>query len=246
MTKVKSFKSAIFILFLVIITAFLTLFLNHTFTQTKSISLSHGVIQRFERTGKLQVVNFYMDQILDEREKKYLLWIDQLYPDTKVLISVKSEVAACVDLTKVTEGNVKEEGNVVTLRLPYPEFCSEPVIDLDSVKRHLESGFGTSDLQLKALQNGKELAKQQAVENKIFELAKDQAEVMIVGLLTEVTDKEIKVEFEDGPDLDLEVLELDEEDGDIEEGDVEEVQENSGGDVDEELDAEDIKNDFLS
>ncbi|MFC1615591.1 DUF4230 domain-containing protein [Patescibacteria group bacterium] len=211
MKKIKLFKSGAFILFLVILTAFLTLFLNHTFTQTKSISLSHGVLQRFERTGKLQVITFYMDQILDEQEKKYLLWIDQLYPDTKVIISVKSEVSACVDLTKVTEGNIVEADNVITLKLPYPEFCSEPVIDLDSVKRHLESGFGTSDLQIRALQNGQDLAKQQALENKIFELAKDQSEVMIVGLLTEVSEKEIKIEFADAPDIDLEILEIEEE-----------------------------------
>jgi len=193
MKKVKYFLWAISLIMIAIIVLLLVKF---DAIKTVSITNSSGIIQRFEKTGKLQVITYYMDQVLDEEEKKYLFDFDILYPDTKVLLSVKTEASACIDLTKVTKDKIKITANEIELTLPEPEFCSDPIIDLDSVKKHLESGFGAADLQLKALQNGKELARNQAKENKIFDLAKQQGELMIIGLLGGISDKKITIKYQ--------------------------------------------------
>ncbi len=178
-----------------VITVLAILFTNFSVVSTQRISLTDGVLQRFERTGKLQVITFYMDQIIDEEIRRGLFNIDELFPDTKVILSIKSEVSACIDLTKVSKSNIDVDIKNVTITLPQPEFCSDPVIDFDSVTKHLESGYRSSDLQLEGLKNSKEVAKEKAIENQIFELAKDQGKVMIEGLLTEVSEKPVIVEF---------------------------------------------------
>ncbi len=163
---------------------------------TERINLTEGVLQRFERTGNLQVITFYMDQIIDEEIKRSLFTIDELFPDTKVLFSVKTEVSACIDLTKVTKDNIDDKGTEVIVTLPKPEFCSDPVIDFETLTKHFEWGFNTSDLQIEALKHSKDTAKQQAIDNQIFELAQDQGEVIISGLLTELSEKNIVVIFD--------------------------------------------------
>ncbi len=193
----KIIQGTVFTLFVMVFTVLATLKLGANFAGTERISQSASILQKFEKTGKLQVITFYMDQVLDEREKRYLFWIDELFPDTKVLISVTSQVSACIDLAQLQEEDIAIDDQSVTLTLPAPEFCSDPIIDLDSVTKHLESGFGASDLQIEALKRGKELAKEQAEENQIFQLAKDQGEVMISGLLTEVSEKRIIIQYAD-------------------------------------------------
>lgn len=190
------FKKILIPLLLIFVTIFSTLFLRGKILDETSIFTGSAVIQRFEKTGKLQVITFYMDTILDETVKKSLLWVDELFPDSKVLISVKSEISACVDLSEVDEDDISKKGGITTITLPEPEFCSEPVINMDTVETYLSQGFDSDELQIRALQNGQELVKEQAIENQIFELAKDQAKVIVTGLLAEFSDDQIEIVFE--------------------------------------------------
>ena len=60
------------------------------------------VLERIEDIGNLELVRFNVNDVVEESIVRKLIDIDNLAPDSKVLLIINGEAAACIDLKKIT------------------------------------------------------------------------------------------------------------------------------------------------
>lgn len=76
------------------------------------------MIERITDIGKLELVKYSMKDVIERKELRYF------FPDQRVLFIAVGEVTGCIDLRRVTEGDIVKHGaDSITIYLPEPEIC---------------------------------------------------------------------------------------------------------------------------
>jgi hypothetical protein len=143
-----------------------------------------SVLERVQLVSELTTVRYtYSNIITVERDLPPLL--QALYRDRLVLVAV-GHVTAGIDLSKLTEDDVRVEGNIINVSIPAPElfdcFFNEP----DSYVASRETGLFTApapDLDLDARMFAIRQFRNAALEKGILTEAAQEAENVLANLI---------------------------------------------------------------
>jgi len=118
----KLIIAAIFLIVIMILGLSTEVF-SFSVIKNSDVSEHRLVLQRIEDIGNLELVRYNFNDVVEESVIRKLFDIDNLAPDSKVLVIVNGEAAACVNLKEVTKNDIKTEGNDIIITLPPPVIC---------------------------------------------------------------------------------------------------------------------------
>jgi hypothetical protein len=153
---------------------------------------SHRIIQeRIVSLGKLEVVKYYLKDIVEHEVKNpwYL-------PDPKAVLIASGEVVGCIDLTRIDSADLKFSDNKISIRLPQPELCYFKINHADSKVYSIEKGlFQESELIDAAYKEAELHLQRTALQMKIMDQTRENAKLILKPLLEKIADKEIELTF---------------------------------------------------
>lgn len=93
-------------------------FISKKFSINTSVESKHQLlVERIEAIGKLELVRYQISDVLEHKQKTDFL------PEASVLLIVKAEAVGCIDLTKITKGDIEIDADTAVVNLPQPEIC---------------------------------------------------------------------------------------------------------------------------
>lgn len=104
---------------------------NFDIVKTTSESNQQLVLKKIEEVGNLELVKFNFNDIIEESVVRRIFDIDNLAPNSRVLVIVNGEATACINLKKVTKNDIKIIGDNVNISLPEPMICYTKSITRD-------------------------------------------------------------------------------------------------------------------
>lgn len=186
----------VFLVLLLIIGIFSGVLKLNTITSSRE-SQHKIVLQKIEELGSLELVKFNYNDVVEEAIKRKFLDIDQLAPDSKVLLIIAGEATACIDLTKVQEDDINVGENVVKIVLPRPELC---YVKIDHNRSKIYDANFTArllnpELIDEGFKNAETRIRNDAIGYGILDQAKENARKILVPLFNEITHKKVTISF---------------------------------------------------
>jgi len=75
------------------------------------------VLTEITALGKLELVKYRFKDIVEHNQIRAVL------PNARAVLIVEGEAVGCIDLTRLTAGDIRPDGDTVVVRLPQPELC---------------------------------------------------------------------------------------------------------------------------
>lgn len=153
--------------------------------QTHSI-----VLEKIEELGKLELVKYqFQDMVSHEVVREWL-------PDPKVILFVSGQVVGCVDFSKVDSTSIVVETEKVYVYLPEPEICYAKIDHENSrVYDTRYTFFQTAELVDAAYLEAEKEIMNAAKRVRIEDQTREQARIMLVPLLSTLTEKDVVLQF---------------------------------------------------
>ena len=192
----KLIIAAIFLIVIMILGLSTEVF-SFSVIKNSDVSEHRLVLQRIEDIGNLELVRYNFNDVVEESVIRKLFDIDNLAPDSKVLVIVNGEATACVNLKEVTKNDIKTEGDDIIITLPTPVICYTK-INHDRSKiydANFTARIFNPELIDKAYKQGEIKIKDEAIKLGILEQAKKNARKLLGPFLGGITRKNIKIEF---------------------------------------------------
>lgn len=119
----------------------------------------------------------------------------------KIILFATGSVQAGIDLGKLTENDLVVLGTKAEVTLPPPEFFGDPNLDLDKTKALEGSSFNPISMDwnkmIEAQREAKEAIRQKAIETKLLEKARTNAEMQVELLLRRLGATEVTIKWHD-------------------------------------------------
>jgi hypothetical protein len=177
----------------------LTLVFNVTLKTEEELTRQAITLKSIEAIGNLELVKFSFSDVVEERIIRKFFNMDYLAPDSKALLVINGEAAACINLLKVRKEDISINDDLMVVTLPQPEICyakinheNSRVYDVNLTARILNP-----ELVQKGFQNAEKLIYEEAVKFGILEHAKINSVKVLTPLLQEISGKEIQILFYD-------------------------------------------------
>ncbi|MDR1653043.1 MAG: DUF4230 domain-containing protein [Prevotellaceae bacterium] len=103
---------------IVLIIAVAILILNNLRKKHDAVEIHQSVVEKVEAIGKLSLVKMTLQDIVEYTKVRE--WL----PDASALLVVQGEIEAGIDLAKITEKDIRVNGNEITVYLPTAEITS--------------------------------------------------------------------------------------------------------------------------
>lgn len=161
------------------------------------------VVGKIQKAAKLSTTEFKVDKLVWGVKDKRILWVIKLN-QAQFLAQSQAIIKAGVDLKKITEEDIKIDGDKINITLPHVEVLnfSYPAEKFKKVDILTTNAFSTkinlAD-QEKFFQEA-ELDIRNSLEFMgIVETTQEKTRVMIEAMLSNLGYKEIYIQFKDGP-----------------------------------------------
>ena len=158
------------------------------------IPTSTVLIERIEAMGKLELVKYSFQEVTEMKElSPSVLNIIKLDADSKAILISKGEAVGCVDLTKMTDRDIRVVGDSVFVKLPPAELCYFKLNVNDTKLYSVETGlFANRDQFIaRAYQQAEKNIEKAARQSDLLQQSQYQAKVILRPLLEEVSGKTI-------------------------------------------------------
>ena len=157
-------------------------------------SIQTAILEKTEVLGKLELVRYNFQEVTELKEisKEYFSFF-KLGPDAKAILISRGEAVACVDLTKLNQGDMLIEGDSIIVTLPEPELCYHK-LDLQNTRLYsLETGYFTDRNAFiqKAYKSAEANIRQASLNSGILEQARTNATLVLKPLLEEISGKKV-------------------------------------------------------
>lgn len=195
----KLILAAVFLILLIIL-GLSTGIINFSVIKHSDVSDHRLVLKRIEEIGNLELVKYNFNDVIEESVVRKLFDIDNLAPDSKVLVLVNGEATACVHLREVTKSDIKTFGDSIVVTLPEPEICYTK-INHDRSKiydANFVAKIFNPELIDKAYRQGELKIKDEAIKLGIIGQAKASAKKLLEPLLGGIAGKTVKISFKSG------------------------------------------------
>jgi Protein of unknown function (DUF4230) len=148
------------------------------------------VLKEMQTMGKLELVKYnFKDVVEHEVVRPYL-------PNPKAILIVQGEAVGCIDLTRLTVGDITSEKDTLVVHLPDPELC---VYKIDHSKSKV---YNTEFALLEEAQLVQEAYKQaetqiqkSALDMGILEQTKQNADKILRPLLEKIANRKVVLHY---------------------------------------------------
>jgi len=157
------------------------------------ITITNNIImEKVVAVGKLELVKFYIRDILEQtKENKW--WFN-----AKVTLIITGEVAGCIDLRTIDSTDIQLTETDLTLTLPQPEICYSKIDHKNSKVYNIEHGeFEEAELIDSAYKAAEKQIEAAAVQMRIKEQTRQNAEFVLRPLLESFTGKKVTLKFKE-------------------------------------------------
>ncbi|HAA16931.1 MAG TPA: DUF4230 domain-containing protein [Cytophagales bacterium] len=159
---------------------------------------STTVLEKVEDLGKLELVKHTFSEIIELKKENisYDTWFGRINaPSTgaEIVLFTAGEAVGCIDLTKLAQEDIEEEGDTLWITLPQPELCyfkvdlentriySYEVGYLEDEKVFIDSAYKTAERKIQ----------EAAIQSNILDQTAENAELMLGPLFSEVSGKKV-------------------------------------------------------
>jgi hypothetical protein len=193
---IKLIIAAVFLIVIIMLGLSSGLF-SFSVIKNSDVSDHKLVLERIENIGNLELVRFNFNDVVEESVIRKLFDVDNLAPDSKVLVIVNGEATACVNLKEVAKDDIKTEGDNIIITLPTPVICYAKINHERSkiYDANFTARIFNPELIDKAYRQGEVRIKDEAIKLGILEQAKENARKLLGPFLGGITRKNIKIEF---------------------------------------------------
>lgn len=143
-----------------------------------------GVVEKVKSISELNTVEMHFNEIIDYKNAKKFNQYDIPFTEKSFIFTVKAKVKAGIDLSALTEDDVKIIGDAITITLPEPQITSKEIL---SYKAYDEKDglFNeiTNEDTLMALEEFTKNLDQQALENGLLEEADERTQQVLSNIL---------------------------------------------------------------
>ncbi len=152
------------------------------------------IVERMEALGRLELVRFYLKDIIEHTE--YIKW----WPlDPKAVLIVSGEVVGCLDLARLDTNDIKISADHVEILLPKPEICYVKVNHKESKVYTISNLSSKPDAEIidMAYKLAETKIEEGALEMRVLEQTKFNAQVMLKPILETITSKKVYLRFDE-------------------------------------------------
>ncbi len=155
------------------------------------------ILKSIEEIGNLELLKYRFNDIVEERITRKLFDIDNLAPDSKVLIVVNGEAVACINLKTVKPNDIQVYKDSIVILLPEPIICYSKVDHQNSkiYSMNLTARILNPEMADEAYRNAEGIIHDEAIRNGIITQAKLSAKKILNPLLKQISDKLIVLKF---------------------------------------------------
>lgn len=149
------------------------------------------ILLHIEQVGKIQLLKYRLQDALEYTQTR------QLIPDDKILLLVTGEAVSCIDLLKLTEQDIRHQGDTVFLSLPMPELCYVRLIQEDCkvYDLTLTKIFDKTELITSSFKQAEKHIQMLALKSDILEKSKENAILLLTPILENLTRKKVIIQF---------------------------------------------------
>ena len=157
-----------------------------------------AILQEIESLGKIELVRYNFKEITEITEISETYFnLFKLGPDQKIALISTGEAVGCIDLTRLTENDIREEQDTIYIRLPPPEICYYK-LDMDNTRIYsLETNFMKDEKKFiqAAYEQAEDEIRQSALNSGILDDTKSNAILMLAPIFEEVSGKPVVLSF---------------------------------------------------
>lgn len=166
----------------------------------RKLTVNHQlIVNKIEAIGKLELVKYYLKDIVDYSEDLEFLY-GLFRAEDKAVLIVTGEIIGCVDLTKIDSSAIELHEDYIRIKLPEPEICSYKIDHENSKVYSRDQSFLSEKDPTELIDSAYIFAERQirasAHELKVLEQTKRNAVLVLSPLLEQITGKPVDLYFE--------------------------------------------------
>lgn len=179
------------LVFVLIIFAIVLYLIVRPGEKSHSIATHNLILQQVEELGKLELVRYNIQDIVEYRKMRE--WL----PNSKTILMVSGEVVSCVDLTLLTQDDITVIGDSVNILLPMPEICHVKIDHTRSRVYDVQFGlWDTPKLVDEAYRAAEESIYKQALDMGVAPQSRDSAVKLLTPILQALGYKKVSIYFQ--------------------------------------------------
>ncbi len=180
------------VLAIILVILFSTGKLNDLF-ERKSETNTSGILTEIRQISQLDTVEMYFHEILDYSESLNISGIEIPFTEKKFIFVVKAKVQSGIDLSTLTEDDIKIVDKKLILTLNRARITSKEILEYNAYSENdgLFNKVSNEDT-LKTLNEFRVRLEKQAIESGILEKAEANAKIVLESFLLLFSPEEIE------------------------------------------------------
>ncbi len=162
------------------------------FFPKKEIISSHDIAIKIETLGKLELVKYKIKDVVEYEV------IKRFMPNTKAVLMIAGEAVGCIDLQKIKQEDISEQGETITVILPKPELCYVKINHSESKVYDTKFAiFEGATLLDKAYKEAEKQLEKTVLASSIMQETRQTAEIILAPMLETFAKKKVVLKFKD-------------------------------------------------
>lgn len=157
-----------------------------------------AILQEIESLGKMELVRYNFKEITEITEISETYFnLFKIGPDQKIALISTGEAVGCIDLAKLEENDIREDGDTLYIRLPRPEICYYK-LDMDKTRIYsLETNFMKDERAFiqEAYKQAEDEIRRSALDSGILDQTQANAEDMLKPIFEQISGKTVILHF---------------------------------------------------
>lgn len=157
------------------------------------------IVAKIKEIGNLELIKFNVNYTVEDTVGNDTLFSNKLMANNKILAVIAGEVDACINLTGISEGDVKIHKDTVYLTLQEPVLCNTKV-NFERSKfydTNLNSYLFNQNMIEKYFPNIENNLKAEAIRVGFLDQAKENADKILSTIFKEMFKKKFILEFKE-------------------------------------------------
>jgi hypothetical protein len=148
------------------------------------------VLKEIQAMGKLELVKYnFKDVVEHELVRPYM-------PNPKAILIVQGEAVGCIDLTKLTVGDLSNDRDTLVVHLPEPELCNYKIDHSKSKVYNTEFALlEEAQLVQEAFKQAEGQIQKSALEMGILAQTKQNADKILRPLLEKIANRRVVLRY---------------------------------------------------
>lgn len=167
-------------------------------------SYQNTILTQVKAIGRLELAEYHFQEVTElSKDADYVELFNRkfkLAPDARALLIAQGSAAGCIDLTKISDSDIRLSEDTIRILMPAPELCYYKIemensrfydLEITSLDKKKRQEFMDEIYRLAEAQ-----IKESALQLGILDQTKENAELILQPMLEKITGKPVIIQFE--------------------------------------------------